>query len=52
MAIRPHARSRIKTIGQTMITPDDIEVDPPILPPDDLPYGGLLFYSDTLCKDI
>jgi len=37
----------IKTIGQTMITPDDIEQDPPILPPDDLPYGGLLFYSDN-----
>lgn len=40
----------IKTIGQTMITPDDIEVDPPILPPDDLPYGGLLFYSDSYAK--
>lgn len=40
----------IKTIGQTMITPDDIEEDPPILPPDDLPYGGLLFYSDSYAK--
>jgi lipid A 3-O-deacylase len=40
----------IKTIGQTMITPDDIEEDPPILPPDDLPYGGLLFYSDTFVQ--
>ena len=37
----------IKTVGQTMITPDDIEEDPPILPPDDLPYAGLLFYADT-----
>ncbi len=37
----------IKTIGQTMVTPDDIEEDPPILPPDDLPYAGLLFYADT-----
>ena len=37
----------VKTIGQTMITPDDIEEDPPILPPDDLPYGGLLFYRDS-----
>jgi hypothetical protein len=40
----------IGTIGQTMITPDDIEEDPPILPPDDLPYGGLLFYSDTFVQ--
>jgi hypothetical protein len=40
----------IKTIGQTMITPDDIEEDPPILPPDDLPYGGLLFYTDTFVQ--
>jgi len=40
----------IKTIGQTMITPDDIDEDPPILPPDDLPYGGLLFYADTFVR--
>jgi hypothetical protein len=40
----------IKTIGQTMITPDDIEQDPPIPPPDDLPYGGLLYYSDTFVQ--
>ena len=40
----------IGTIGQTMITPDDIEEDPPILPPDDLPYGGLLFYADTFVR--
>jgi lipid A 3-O-deacylase len=38
------------TIGQTMITPDDIEEDPAILPPDDLPYGGLLFYGDTFIR--
>jgi hypothetical protein len=38
------------TIGQTMITPDDIEEDPPILPPDDLPYGGLLIYSDSFLR--
>lgn len=38
------------TIGQTMITPDDIEEDPPILPPDDLPYGGLLIYSDSFSR--
>ena len=38
------------TIGQLMITPDDIEEDPPILPPDDLPYGGLLYYSDTFVR--
>lgn len=40
----------IKTIGQTMVTPDDIEEDPPILPPDDLPYGGLLFYNDSFVQ--
>jgi hypothetical protein len=40
----------IGTIGQTMITPDDITEDPPILPPDDLPYGGLLFYTDTFVQ--
>lgn len=37
----------IKTVGQVMVTPEDIEEDPPILPPDDLPYAGLLFYADT-----
>jgi hypothetical protein len=37
----------IGTIGQTMVTPDDIEQDPPVLPPDDLPYGGLLYYNDS-----
>ncbi len=40
----------LKTIGQIMITPDDIEEDPPILPPDDLPYGGLLFYTDSFVR--
>ena len=40
----------IKTIGQVMITPDDITLDPPIPPPDDLPYGGLLFYGDTFVR--
>ena len=40
----------IGTIGQLMITPDDIEQDPAILPPDDLPYGGLLFYTDTFVR--
>ncbi len=40
----------IATIGQTMITPDDIEQDPPILPPDDLPYAGLLFYGDSFAR--
>jgi hypothetical protein len=39
----------IKTIGQTMITPFDIEF-PSLPPPDDLPYGGLLFYSDTFIQ--
>ena len=36
-----------KTIGQTMVTPDDIEQDPPTLPPDDLPYAGMLYYNDN-----
>lgn len=40
----------IKTFGQTMITPDDIEEDPPVLPPDDLPYGGLLYYNDSFVR--
>ena len=40
----------IGTVGQTMTTPDDITDDPPILPPDSLPYAGLLFYSDTLLR--
>jgi len=40
----------IGTIGQTMTTPDDIEKDPPILPPDSLPYAGLLFYTDTFLR--
>ena len=39
-----------KTIGQTMIAPDDITLEDPPLPPDDLPYAGLLFYSDTYLK--
>lgn len=40
----------IGTIGQTMATPDDITQDPPVLPPDSMPYAGLLFYSDTLLR--
>ncbi len=40
----------IGTIGQIMVTPDDIELDPPILPPDSLPYAGLLFYADTFLR--
>ena len=37
----------IKTIGQAAVTPDDLDEKHPPLPPDDFPYGGLLFYSDT-----
>jgi lipid A 3-O-deacylase len=40
----------VRTIGQAMITPDDIEEDPPTPPPDDLPYGGLLFYTDSFAR--
>ena len=39
-----------KTIGQTMIAPGDITLESPPLPPDDLPYAGLLSYSDTYVK--
>jgi lipid A 3-O-deacylase len=37
----------IKTVGQAAVTPDDLDEKHPPLPPDDFPYGGLLFYSDT-----
>lgn len=40
----------LKTVGQMMVTPEDIEQDPPIPPPDDLPYAGLLFYGDTFIQ--
>jgi len=46
----PALEYSIKTIGQTMITPEDIEEDPPTPPPDDFPYGGLLFYADSFAK--
>jgi hypothetical protein len=36
------------TIGQTMMTPDDLELRHP--PEDDLSYGGLLFYNDTFVE--
>jgi lipid A 3-O-deacylase len=39
------ATGNVKTIGQTMMTPDDIELEDP--PEDDLPYAGLLYYSET-----
>jgi hypothetical protein len=38
------------TVGQIMVTPEDIEEDPPILPPNDLPYAGMLFYADTYIR--
>lgn len=40
----------IKTIGQSMVTPADISLEDPPRPPEDLPYGGLLFYSDIWLK--
>ena len=40
----------IKTIGQSIVTPDDITLEDPPLPPEDLPYGGLLIYTDTWIK--
>ena len=44
------AEVSIRTIGQTMVTPDDIKLEDPPLPPEDLPYGGLLFFSDIWVK--
>jgi lipid A 3-O-deacylase len=47
----PAAREySVKTIGQSMVTPDDIKLEDPPLPPDDLPYAGLLFYNDIWIK--
>ncbi|RLA30412.1 MAG: hypothetical protein DRR15_14835 [Gammaproteobacteria bacterium] len=40
----------VKTIGQSVVTPDDITLEDPPRPPDDMPYGGLLFYSDSWVK--
>ena len=40
----------IGTVGQVMVTPDDITLDPPLLPPDDLPYAGMLYYTDTFIQ--
>lgn len=39
-----------KTIGQSIVTPDDITLENPPLPPEDLPYAGLLFYTDAWIK--
>ncbi len=41
------AEVSIRTIGQSMVTPSDITLEDPPRPPEDLPYAGLLFYSDT-----
>jgi len=41
----PQLTVSARTVGQVMSTPEDIDVVDP--PPDDLPYAGLLFYSDT-----
>ena len=42
---KPDVTASIGTIGQTMMTPDDIKLEDP--PENDLPYAGLLFYNDT-----
>ena len=39
-----------RTLGQVMITPNDITLENPPAPPDDLPYAGLLFYRDTFIE--
>lgn len=44
---RPVTEIAVGTVGQSMVTPEDITLEDPPLPPDDLPYGGLLFYNDT-----
>ena len=42
----PTVTASIKTIGQMMSTPDDLELEDPPRPPEDFPYAGLLFYND------
>ena len=42
---RPLVTASIGTIGQTIMTPDDIEIEDP--PEGDLPYAGLLFFNDA-----
>jgi len=44
------AEFSIKSIGQAIVTPDDITLVDPPRPPDDLPYAGLLSYSDIWIK--
>ena len=42
---QPVVSASIGTIGQTIMTPDDIEIEDP--PEGDLPYAGLLFFTDS-----
>ena len=44
------AETAVKSVGQTMITPEDITLENPPLPPEDLPYAGLLFYNDSYVR--
>lgn len=46
----PQGEFAVRSVGQTMVTPEDITLEDPPLPPDDLPYGGLLYYSDTYVR--
>jgi hypothetical protein len=46
----PSIRVSIKTVGQTMATPEEITQDPPIGPPTEMPYAGMLAYTDTFLK--
>ena len=47
---KPTAEIAVGSLGQTMITPEDITLEDPPLPPDDLPYAGLLFYNDSYVR--
>jgi hypothetical protein len=46
----PVTETAVRSIGQTMITPEDITLEDPPLPPEDLPYAGLLFFSDSYVR--
>ena len=45
---KPVITVNAKTIGLTMMTPEDIELEDP--PEGDLPYTGMLFYSETFLE--
>ena len=48
VAGKPMAELSSNTIGQAIMTPGDIETEDP--PEDDLPYVGMLFYSNSFIR--